>query len=75
MKIHITLMGALREHAPSGGTLTLDNAATVRDVLHRLDIDEQRVQVVSVNHHFEHNRDRLLQDGDRLIVMPVVVGG
>lgn len=75
MKIQLKLMGMLKDRTPPDGLLELQEAATIGDVLQRLEIASDGVQVFSVNGSIERNQDRELTDGDDLTVLPPVGGG
>lgn len=75
MLIKLKLLGSLRDRLPPGGELELPDDTTVQGLLRALDIPEKRVQVVSVNNQIEHDRQRCLNAGDKVAIMPAVVGG
>jgi molybdopterin converting factor small subunit len=80
MRVQVKLMASLRSKLPPGaqkGTaqLDLDPGATVATVLERLGISTGQVHVVMVNDAMEPDRQRLLADGDALVVLPPVAGG
>jgi molybdopterin converting factor small subunit len=78
MRIHIKLMGALRNKLPNtqGSTeLEIESGATVDSVLEKLDLPAGRVHLVMVNGEMEHDRARLLVDGDEMTLFPPVAGG
>jgi molybdopterin converting factor small subunit len=78
MRIRIKLMGALRNKLPNtqGSTeLEIESGVTVDSVLKKLDLPAGRVHLVMVNGEMEHNRARLLIDGDEMTLFPPVAGG
>ena len=75
MKIQIKLMGVLKDRTPEDGSLELTDGASVEDVLRALDIESERVQVITVNGSLERDRARVLEAGDELSVIPPVGGG
>jgi len=75
MQISVKLMGVLQKKTPEGGSLELSEGATIADVLTQLEISPTSVQVLTVNGSIERNRDRVLQAGDALSVLPPVGGG
>ena len=75
MKIHVKLMGMLKDHAPAGGELDLADGSTIQDVLVELDIDSETIQAFSVNGSIQRDRAAKLADGDELTVLPPVGGG
>ena len=75
MQVSVKLMGFLKEKTPGGGSLALSEGATIADVLTQLEIPPASVQVLMVNGSIERNRDRVLQAGDALSILPPVGGG
>lgn len=75
MQIHVKLMGMLKPKNPPGNVLELADGATIDDVLSRLEIDPERVQVYTINGALERNRQRVLQPGDQFSALPPVGGG
>ena len=75
MRIQIKLMGMLKDRTPEGGRLDLADAASIHDVLNVLEIDGDTVQAFSVNGSIERDKQRTLNDGDELIILPPVSGG
>jgi sulfur carrier protein ThiS len=77
MEIKLRLMGSLRDRMPPGcaGRIELPQDVTLRELLTILDIPEERVQVISINSQFEHDRDRCLRENDEVTILPAVVGG
>jgi len=79
MQVQIHLYSVLRQHLPPGGkrgqaVVTLPEGATVADLIAHLNIT-RRVRLVVVNDAQEKDRERPLQDGDRVKLFPVMVGG
>ena len=78
MQVHVKLFSRFREHLPpearGKATIHLPEDATVADLLAHLGITG-RVQLVSVNDKPETDRARTLQDGDKVRILPFVVGG
>ena len=79
MHIHVHLFSVLREHLPPGGergraTVTLPEGVTVAGLIAHLGI-ARRVRLVTVNGVQEKDRERPLQDGDRVKLFPAMVGG
>ena len=78
MQVHVELFSRFREHLPpetkGKATVRLPEDATVADLLAHLSITG-RVQLVSVNKEREPDRARILQDGDRVRILPFAVGG
>jgi molybdopterin converting factor small subunit len=75
MKIHIKLMGVLKDKTPADGTLDLADGATIEEALRVLDISTETVQVCTVNGTLERNLQRRLAADDELSVVPPVGGG
>lgn len=78
MQVHVKLFSSFREHLPhqarGEALLEIPDGATVGHLLDHLGI-VQRVKLVSVNDEPQSDQDRILQDGDRVRIFPVVVGG
>jgi sulfur carrier protein ThiS len=78
MQVHVELFSRFRKHLPpdTGGkaTVQLPQDATVADLLSHLGITG-RVQLISVNAQRETSHARILQDGDRVRILPFAVGG
>jgi molybdopterin converting factor small subunit len=80
MHVRIKLMAALRSKLPpgsQGGTavLDLDPGTSIARALEKLGLSAGQVHLVLVNGDMEPNRERLLTDGDELVVFPPVAGG
>ncbi len=76
MKIHVKLMGMLKDRTPPEGTIELpDDDATIENALAELEIPVDTVQVFSVNGSIQRDLARRLQEGDELTVVPPVGGG
>lgn len=75
MIVKVKLMGALREKTPDGGEVSVDDGATINDVLHSLDIAAPQVQIVLVNGKPQPNRDTAISADDELTVLAPVGGG
>jgi sulfur carrier protein ThiS len=78
MHVHVKLFSRFREHLPrearGEAAVELPAASTVEHLLDGLGID-RRVRLIVVNDEPEPNRERVLRDGDRVKVFPVVMGG
>jgi sulfur carrier protein ThiS len=75
MQIKIKLMGTLREKEPIGEYWEVPPGATIRDVLDKLEISSDSVQVFTVNGQLVRDQDHELHEGDELTVLPPVGGG
>ena len=75
MFVHVKLMGVLKTKAPADDRLEIEAGTTVGDVLRTLGVPAESVQICTVNGSLEHNRSRILSDGDHLSVLPPVGGG
>ncbi len=75
MIVHVKLMGVLKPKTPPGDQLELEEGASIEDVLRRLDVPAESVQIFTVNGSLERDRGRVLIDGDALSVLPPAGGG
>ncbi|MCE2487180.1 MAG: MoaD/ThiS family protein [Desulfurellaceae bacterium] len=80
MEVKLRLFATLRKKLPPGSkagkaVLTLDQDATIRDVIQQLDIPEDLAQMVLVNGEQTRAFDQVLTDGDSLSIFPPVAGG
>lgn len=75
MKLKIKLMGMLKDHTPEGGELEVPDGSTIGDVLKLLKIESETIQAFSINGSIDRDRERTLNDGDELTVLPPVGGG
>lgn len=75
MQVRLKLMGMFKSKTPPGGTMELQDGATIGDVLDALSIKRSHVHVVMVNG--KHNKDHslTLADEDELTVLSPVGGG
>ncbi len=78
MRVHVKLFSRFRKHLPpeaqGKATIQLPEDASVADLLAHLDITG-RVQLIAVNDQPETDRARALKDGDKVRILPFVVGG
>jgi molybdopterin converting factor small subunit len=80
MQVRIKLMAALRNKLPAGSSggaaqLEVPPGSSVAAVLKRLAIESGHIHLVMVNGEMEPDRNRLLQEGDDIVVFPPVAGG
>ena len=77
MKINLELMGPLVDYLPDSdkgkATLTLNNGATVADMLDKLQIKSK--VIVAVNGDEEKGLAYVLNEGDEVLVFTVISGG
>jgi sulfur carrier protein ThiS len=78
MVVHVKLYSRFRDHLPPGArgeaTVDLPDGATVHTLIAHLGIT-RRVKLITVNGERETHKDRVLSEGDRVRIFPVVVGG
>jgi sulfur carrier protein ThiS len=79
VQVYVHLFSVLREHLPPGSeggraTVTLPEAATVADLIAHLGIS-RRVRLVVINGVQQEDRQRPLQEGDQVKLLPSMVGG
>jgi molybdopterin converting factor small subunit len=80
MRVRVKLMASLRSRLPpdaQGGTtvLEVEPGTTVASVLDRLGVPSGHVHLIMVNGSMERDRQRMLADGDEVVVFPPVAGG
>jgi molybdopterin converting factor small subunit len=73
-------MAALRNKLPAGSTpggaqLDLEPGTSIAGALERLGIQCGHIHLVLLNGEMEPDRNRVLHEGDELIVFPPVAGG
>ena len=77
MRIHVTLYSEFKKFAP-GGTgsfdLGLPPGANIGDCFEELTIPENSAHTALVNGR-RASRDTLLNEGDTLVVIPLICGG
>ena len=77
MRIHVTLCSEFKQFAP-GGTgsfdLNLPPGASLGHCFERLNIPENSAYTALVNGR-RADRDTLLNEGDNLVVIPLICGG
>ncbi|MCY4050647.1 MAG: MoaD/ThiS family protein [Gammaproteobacteria bacterium] len=82
MKITVKLFSSLMVYLPSGTSgnaieLIENSPLTPTDIMERLKVPREEVRTVMLNGTFlpEHERQKVLQDGDVLTVWPAIQGG
>jgi molybdopterin converting factor small subunit len=79
MKVRVKLLAGLRNKLPpeakGSADLELAPGATVALLLERLGLAEGTVNAVMVNDAAEPDRQRLLADGDSVVLLPPMAGG
>ena len=77
MQVRIHLHGILRDQLPpeakGRAIISLDDGASVGDLLEKLEI--KRRVIIALNDHQEPDRSHILQDGDRLSIYTIIGGG
>jgi thiamine biosynthesis protein ThiS len=77
LQVSVHLHGILRDHLPpearGQATFSLDDGATVGDLLAQLGI--KRRVIVALNHNQEPDETYVLQDGDKVSIYTVIGGG
>jgi len=79
MEIEVKLFATLQEYLPKGGgryscKLTVENGASVSEVLGRLKVPEKMPKIILINGKYAHI-DSILQPSDVLSVFPPLGGG
>ncbi|MEY8304620.1 MoaD/ThiS family protein [Anaerosalibacter bizertensis] len=75
MEVEIRLFASFREGREKKYFFKIDNLKlTVRDILEKLDIDEEEVAILLINGR-DGNVDSVLKDGDIVSLFPPVGGG
>ncbi len=72
--IHIQLMAALGKYEPPQGMLTITSGDTVLDVIRRLGINAELVQMAFADGKFI-SFDTALDNTRRLLLLPAIGGG
>jgi len=78
-KVEVRLYASLRKYHPNPGSsetlvFTLDNEAKLGDLLDKLKLPRQEVNLLMVNGNWQ-KESYLLQDGDRIGFFPLIGGG
>lgn len=74
IKITVKLFATLRRGRFENDTKKFPTGATVRDVIDKLNIPDEKVSIIFINGRHA-KRDHELEDGDRLALFPPVGGG
>jgi len=75
VQIRVKLLGILRDRTPPDNLLQLPDGATLGQALETLNISPNYIHLTMVNDEHQKDPDRVLKDGDELMVMPPVAGG
>lgn len=80
MRIDVEVFGTLRGKLPGDdgrgkGSYDVMDGASIRDAFGQLAIPPEIRYIIMVNGKQESDRERVLQDGDKLTVLPPVAGG
>ena len=78
-KVEVRLYASLRKYHPNPESsealvITLDNEAKLGDLLDKLKLPRQEVNLLMVNGNWQ-KESYLLQDGDRIGFFPLIGGG
>ena len=78
-KVEVRLYASLRKYHPNSGSgealvITLDNEAKLGDLLDKLKLPRQEVNLLMVNGNWQ-KESYLLKDGDRIGFFPLIGGG
>ena len=74
IEVDVTLFPPLRENRFSRSIVSLSEAATVRNLLDTLSIDDLEIESIYVNGK-EAGFDQRLKAGDRVTFLPFIGGG
>ncbi|HLJ97445.1 MAG TPA: MoaD/ThiS family protein [Gemmataceae bacterium] len=80
MQVRVKLMATLRSKLPQGSTggmaiLPLQPGTSVAALVDQLSIPAAHIHLVTINGEMEPDRQRVLADGDELVIFPPVAGG
>ncbi len=74
MAILVKVYATLRKYTDGEGTLHMNGAETVKEILEKLGVPEEEVKNIIVNGR-RSDLDHLLADGDRVAFFPAIAGG
>ena len=77
MRVTVELQAYLEQYSPDGQAVfeyTLPDGATVQTLVRQLNVPEEMASVIVLNGR-SADLDDLLQNGDRLILIPPLAGG
>ena len=74
MAILVKVYATLRKYTDGEGTIHMDQAETVKDVLEKLGVHEKDVKNIIVNGR-RRDLDHRVADGDRVALFPPIAGG
>ncbi|HHY37440.1 MAG TPA: MoaD/ThiS family protein [Clostridia bacterium] len=74
MKVNVRCFGSLAEKIGSTVTASLEEGATLRDLLLSLGADPEGISVLVLNGR-QVTVEAALQDGDNVMLVPPVIGG
>ena len=74
MQIEIKCFATLSDFTPEANVLTVDDGATINDVIDFLGINVKDVKIMFINGKHE-SLESVLKEGDRLGLFPAVGGG
>ncbi len=81
MKIRVQIHSHLRQYLPAAGVPFRDEqwevaaGTTVTQIVQTLNLPQNLKILTAVNDAFCHDRGRILQEGDSLMLLPLMAGG
>jgi molybdopterin converting factor small subunit len=75
MEVHVKLRGVLKSLTPPGEKVELEDGATVASLFAALKVPAERVYLVMVNNEQVRDHDRVLVEGDEVLLLPPIAGG
>ena len=75
--ITVKLLAVLKEYAPDGGVLEMEYVPgmTIADALERTEIANTKVKYSLMVDNRRRKAEDALEDGDTVVVMPLLAGG
>jgi len=75
MRINVKPMSVFQAKAPASEAWEVPEGTTIAEVIAQLGIAPDHVHVCTLNDSLQRDLERTLSEGDRLIILPPVVGG